>query len=97
MMFMFYYYFLILVPLLLVLKDYLSDRFIFPIFGLLVLLFLLWMFWLHKLVYTKERRKGVMEHFSSKRFNPFQTYFFFLLPFLIAVFVMVIYFGSRPQ
>ena len=97
MMFMFYYYFLILVPFLLLLKDYLSDRFIFPIFGLLVLLFLLWMFWLHKFVYTKERRKGVMKHFFSKRYNPLLTYFFFLLPFLIAVFVMLIYFGSRSQ
>ncbi|MDE6577647.1 MAG: hypothetical protein K2J82_11335 [Muribaculaceae bacterium] len=97
MMFMFYYYILILVPLLLLLKDFLSDRFIFPIFGLLVLLFLLWMFWLHKFIYTKERRKAVMEHFSSKRYNPFLTYFFFLLPFLIAVFVMVLYFVSRPQ
>ena len=97
MMFMFYYYILILVPLLLVLKDYLSDRFIFLVFGLLVLLFLLWMFWLHKFVYTKERRKGVMEHFFSKRYNPLQTYFFFLLPFLIVVFFMVLYFVSRPQ
>lgn len=93
MMFMFYYYILILVPLLLLLKDYLSDRFLFLIFGLLVLLFLLWEFWLHKFVYTKERRKAVMKHFSLKRYNPLQTYFFFLLPFLIAVFILVIYFG----
>ena len=91
MMFMFYYYFLILVPLLLLLKDYFSDSFNFLIFGLLVLLFLLWMFWLYKFVYTKERRKAVMEHFSSKRYNPLLTYFFFLLPFMIAVFVMLIY------
>ena len=97
MMFMFYYYILILVPLLLLLKDYLSDRFLFLILGLLVLLFLLWMFGLHKFVYTKERRKAVMEHFSSNRYNPFLTYFFFLLPFLIVVFVMLIYFGSRLQ
>ena len=97
MMFMFYYYILILVPLLLLLKDFLSDRFLFLIFGLLVLLFLLWMFWLHKFIYTKIRRKAVMEHFASKRYNPLQTYFFFLLPFLIVVFVMVLYFGSRSQ
>ena len=97
MMFMFYYYILILVPLLLLLRDYLSDSFNLLIFVLLVLLYLLWMFWPHKFVYTKERQKAVMEHFSSKRYKPFLTYFFFLLPFLIAVFVMLIYFGSRPQ
>lgn len=97
MMFMFYYYILILVPILLLLKDYLSGIFISLIFGFLVLLFLLWMFWIHKFVYTKERRRAVMEHFSSKRYKPLQTYFFFLLPFLIAVFVMLIYFGTRPQ
>lgn len=97
MIFMFYYYILILVTLLLLIKDYLSDSFIFPVFGLLGLLFILWMFWLHKFVYTKERRKAVMAHFSSKRYNPIQTYFFFLLPFLIVVFVMVINFRSRPQ
>lgn len=93
MMFIFYYYILIFVPLLLLLKDYLSNRFIFPILSLWVLIYLLWEFWLHKFVYTKERRKAVMKHFSSKRYDPLQTYFFFLLPFLIVVFVLVIYFG----
>ena len=90
MMFMFYYYILTLVPLELLLRGYLSDRFIFFVYVLVGFLFLLWMLWLHKFVYTKERRKAVMEHFSSKRHKSLQTYFFCLLPFLIAVFFMLI-------